>query len=447
MANNIGVKVPQLIMPKSGTDMTKWAVVACDQYTSQPEYWAKCEEIVGDAPSTLRLILPELYLDKEDEAERIEKINIEMEKYLNEGIVKNIGEGFMLVKRTVDGKTRTGLIMALDLECYDYSKGSSSLIRATEGTIVERIPPRLRIRQDAALELPHILVLIDDPERTVIEPLEAQYASKAPTYDFDLMQGGGHIKGIHINEKAAVDGVISALENLASQEAFEKKYGDKPLLLFAMGDGNHSFATAKANWEKVKATLTTDEEKASHNARYALVELENVHDDGIIFEPIHRILFNVDVSNTLAQLCGLLAAKNGGCKIYECACKEELDKTMSQIKTDSMHILPFSHEGGYGCFAVSEPSAQLAVGTLQNALDVLLKGEEYSSSTIDYVHGADVVYEISSRKSNLGFILPPMEKSELFPTVVYDGALPRKTFSMGEAHEKRYYLECKSIKN
>ncbi len=445
MANKIGVKVPNIVMPKAGTDMSKWAVVACDQYTSQPEYWKACEEYVGDAPSTLNLILPELYLESEDEEERIKNVNATMEQYIKDGTVEEIGEGFMLVKRTVDGKTRTGLVMALDLECYDYSKGSSSLIRATEGTIVERIPPRLRIRQDALLELPHILVLIDDPARTVIEPIAKKYEDTAPYYDFDLMQGGGHIKGTHIKAKADINSVITALENLASKEAFEAKYGNEPLLLFAMGDGNHSFATAKANWENVKKTLPC-QQRRSHPARYALIELENVHDEGIIFEPIHRILFNLDVKNTLSTLAGLLAASNGGCKIYECASKEELDSTIATLDA-SMHILPFSHENGYGCFAVSEPSAQLAVGTLQNALDILLKNADYAETTIDYVHGADVVYDISSRKGNLGFILPPMEKSELFPTVVYDGALPRKTFSMGEAHEKRFYLECKSIKN
>ena len=445
MANKIGVKVPSLVMPNSNVDMSKWAVVACDQYTSQPKYWEECEETVGNSPSTLNLILPELYLESEDEEERIKKVNATMEQYVNDGTVEDIGEGFMLVKRTVDNKTRTGLIMALDLECYDYSKGSSSLIRATEGTIVERIPPRLKIRQDALLELPHILVLIDDPNKTVIEPIAEKYADAAPYYDFDLMQSGGHIKGTHIKAKKDIDSIINALENLASQEAFEAKYGDKPLLLFAMGDGNHSFATAKANWENVKKTLPC-QQRRSHPARFALVELENVHDEGIVFEPIHRILFNLDVKNTLSTLLEALKASNGECTMYECATKEELDKTMVSLDS-SMHILPFSHEGGYGCFAVNKPSSQLAVGTLQNALDILLKSADFKNASIDYVHGADVVYDISSKPNNLGFILPKMEKSELFPTVIYDGALPRKTFSMGEAHEKRYYLECKRIKN
>ncbi|MBQ2661070.1 MAG: DUF1015 domain-containing protein [Clostridia bacterium] len=445
MANKIGVKIPNIVMPKKGTDMSKWAVVACDQYTSQPDYWEACETFVGSSPSTLNLILPELYLETPDEHERIERVNRTMESYVADGTVEEIGEGFMLVKRTVDNKTRVGLVMALDLECYDYSKGSSSLIRATEGTIVERIPPRLRIRKDALLELPHILVLIDDENRTVIEPIAKKYENADPYYDFELMQGGGHIKGTHISDKSDIESVILALEALADEDKFKAKYGDEPLLLFAMGDGNHSFATAKANWENVKATLS-DEEKENHPARFALVELENVHDEGIIFEPIHRILFNLDVKNTLSTLAGLLAATSGDVKIYEFEKLEECEKAMSE-KSKESHLLPFSHNGGFGFFEVKEPSAQLAVGTLQNALDILLKGADYKDTTIDYVHGADVVYDISSKPFNLGFILPPMEKSELFPTVIYDGALPRKTFSMGEAHEKRFYLECKSIKN
>ena len=292
-ANTIGVKVPELLLPRAGVDMTKWAVVACDQYTSQPDYWNETESIVGDAPSTLRIMLPELYLDKPDEAERIASINAHMKQYVETGILENKGEGFAYVLRTVEGRTRKGLIVALDLENYDYAKGSTTLIRATEGTIVERIPPRLRIRKDAPLEMPHILVLIDDPERTVIEPIGNALDKTEKLYDFDLMQNGGHVKGYLVNDEAQVKGVIAALEALIDKDAYAAKYNtDQAPLLFAMGDGNHSFATAKANWERVKAEegLTAKDE---HPARYCLVELENVHDEGIIFEPIHRVIFNV----------------------------------------------------------------------------------------------------------------------------------------------------------
>ena len=255
-ANKVGVKVPEILLPQKGTDMTKWAVVACDQYTSQPEYWAETERIVGDAPSTLRLMLPEMYLEKPGEAERIEKINATMKQYLDSGILENIGQGLMYVERRAGANTRHGLIVALDLECYDYTKGSTTLIRATEGTIVERIPPRLRIRKDAPVELPHILVLIDDPERTVIEPIGESVGDADKRYDFELMQNGGHIKGYFVKDEVRVGRAIRALEALADQARFNEKYGaDQPPLLFAMGDGNHSFATAKANWEAVKKTL------------------------------------------------------------------------------------------------------------------------------------------------------------------------------------------------
>ena len=214
-ANKVGVKVPEILLPQKGTDMTKWAVVACDQYTSQPEYWAETERIVGDAPSTLRLMLPEMYLEKPGEAERIEKINATMKQYLDSGILENIGQGLMYVERRAGANTRHGLIVALDLECYDYTKGSTTLIRATEGTIVERIPPRLRIRKDAPVELPHILVLIDDPERTVIEPIGESVGDADKRYDFELMQNGGHIKGYFVKDEARVGRAIRALEALA----------------------------------------------------------------------------------------------------------------------------------------------------------------------------------------------------------------------------------------
>lgn len=309
--NNIGICVPEIIFPSKDVDLTKWACVACDQYTSQPDYWNKVEEIVGDAPSTLRLMLPEIYLEKEGEAERIIAIRKAMNDYMANGIVENKGESFVFTRRTVDGKTRNGLVVALDLECYDYSKGSTTLIRATEGTIVERIPPRLKIREGAPLELPHILVLIDDENKTVIEPIASQLDKIEQLYDFDLMMGGGHAEGWLIKDEDMIAGIIKALSGLVDP----KKYGTEMApLLFAMGDGNHSFATAKANWEKLKANLT-EEERKNHPARYALVELENVHDDGIVFEPIHRVVFNVDSEAFLGKLMDKLAEQNGKCDI------------------------------------------------------------------------------------------------------------------------------------
>ena len=438
-ANNIGVRVPELLLPNKDVDMTKWAVVACDQFTSQPDYWNETEKIVGDAPSTLRIMLPELYLDKPDEAERIASINAHMKEYVEKGVLENKGEGFAYVVRSVDGKTRKGLIVALDLENYDYTKGSTTLIRATEGTIVERIPPRLRIRKDAPLEMPHILVLIDDPERTVIEPIGEKLDKTEKLYDFDLMQKGGHIKGYLVKDEGQIKGAIDALTALIDKDAYARKYNtDQAPLLFAMGDGNHSFATAKANWERIKAEkgLTAKDE---HPARYCLVELENVHDDGIVFEPIHRVIFNVG-DKAVEWISNKLTEQNGSCEVRNFNSMDELHKAMDG-KTG--HVIPFVNGKGVGCFYVEHHAAQLEVGTLQNALDILIK--ETAGATIDYIHGADVVMDLGTKEGNMGFLLPPMDKSAFFRTVIFDGALPRKTFSMGEANEKRYYLECRSI--
>ncbi len=436
--NDIGICVPELMMPGRDVELTKWACVACDQYTSQPDYWNKVEEIVGDAPSTLRLMLPEIYLEKEGEAERIAAIRKAMNDYMATGTLTNRGEGFVFTRRSVDGKTRNGLVVALDLECYDYSKGSTTLIRATEGTIVERIPPRLKIRDGAPLELPHILVLIDDEKKTVIEPIAEQLNKVEQLYDFELMMNGGHIEGWLINDEGMVRSIIDALTALVDPN----KYGtEMPPLLFAMGDGNHSFATAKANWEKLKAGLS-DEERENHPARYALVELENVHDDGIVFEPIHRVVFNVKIPEFIDALKAKLIEQNGDCEIefYDC------DNCMAKAQAaapDGAHIIPIIIKGRKGLIIVEHPAAQLEVGTLQNALDLLIK--QTQGASIDYIHGADVVNELGSKPGNIGFLLPPMQKSAFFRTVVFDGALPRKTFSMGEAHEKRYYLECRKI--
>lgn len=429
--NSIGVQVPEVMLPPKGTDMSKWAVVACDQFTSQKEYWEEARKIIGDAPSTLDIILPEAYLGAEDEPQRIQSIREKMSEYLQNGMLVKQPQGFVLVERNVSGNTRHGLIMALDLEKYDYSKGSGTLIRATEGTIVSRIPPRLRIREGASVELPHILVLIDDPEGTVIEPLVVKSASLPLLYDTDLMLGGGHISGRLVTEKQDIDSVLAALNKLAEPASFRKKYGDHPVLLFAMGDGNHSLATAKANWVKIKETLT-ETEIQDHPARYALVEVENVHDTGIVFEAIHRVVFNVDKNQFIDTLRKKLSEQNGSVTIQEEQAPAGGDK----------HIIPFFLGDVSGSFIVEKPAAQLAVGTLQNAIDETLKE---TGGDVDYIHGINVVKELAQKPDTVGFLLPDMAKSELFPTVVFDGALPRKTFSMGEASEKRYYMEARSL--
>ena len=425
-----GFHIPEIMLPKEGTDYFKWAVVACDQFTSEPEDWEKVEEIVGDAPSTLRLMLPELYLDKPGEAERIKDVRATMDKYLADGTLRTMEPGCMLIQRTAEGRTRLGLVIATDLEAYDFSKGSNSLTRATEGTVVERIPPRLRIRGDAPIEMPHILILIDDPDKTVIEPLVDQ--QREVIYDTDLMMDGGHITGSFIKEKD-LEGAKEALSKLYDKA--EKKYGKGHVIFQAMGDGNHSLATAKTAWENIKKTLSP-EEIETHPARYALCEIENIHDDGIVFEPIHRVIF-ASKGQTGMQLVeetvALLDKANG---------KAYLAEAGAPVPEGAFGI-PYVTGAGRGLIIIEKPSNKLEVGCLQHVLDIMVK--ENKDCDIDYIHGTAAVEKLSARDGNAGFFLPPMDKFMLFPAVAADGALPRKTFSMGEANEKRYYIESRYI--
>jgi len=433
---DIGVQVGQVFLPNPGIDLKKWAVIACDQFTSQPEYWQNVKDLVGDSPSTLNLILPEVMLGTPEETARIQSSQAAMKAYLSQGLLEP-HQGLIYVERSVDGRTRRGLMLALDLDQYDFNKGSQSLIRATEGTILERLPPRIRIREGASLEVPHILVLIDDPQRTVIEPLASQRGNLQPLYATDLMLGSGHVDGYLVKEARHEAQVISALRALADPAHFYAKYGIAPnqgVLLFAMGDGNHSLATAKSIWEKIKKQVGPD-----HPARYALVEVENVHDEGLNFEPIHRVLFGVK-----ANLQAALKAFFG-----DRASLQPVDSPQSMISAVKQQPQPGSQSIGLvsnqGCFILSvrRPSSNLPVGTLQAFLDDW--GRQGGFQSIDYVHGEQVVVELGALSGNLGFYLPAMDKSDLFKTVILDGALPRKTFSMGEAHEKRFYMESRRI--
>ncbi len=420
--NDIGIQIPEVYLPKAGTDLKKWAVIACDQFTSEPEYWHDVEKIVGGAPSTLNLTFPEVHLEKPGEEERIQSIQAAMQKYMDEGILQP-REGLVYVERAVGGKTR---------------KGSSSLIRATEGTIVDRLPPRIKIRQGAAMELPHILVLIDDPNRTVIEPLSAAKSNLEKLYDFDLMLDSGHLAGYAVSADFE-NQVVEALRGLAKPETFAAKYGigkDEPVLLFAMGDGNHSLATAKAIWEKVKPQVGMD-----HPSRYALVEIENVHDEGLEFEPIHRVLFGLK-----KDLFAELRQTFGENFIYtEVADGKEMTQRVDSAQggNQAIGLVVSGRASGFGVIEIAHASSNLAVGTIQAFLDAFLK--DGGAEKIDYVHGADVVERLALQAGNAGFYLAGMNKSELFKTVILDGALPRKTFSMGEAREKRFYMEARKI--
>jgi hypothetical protein len=360
-----------------------------------------------------------------------------MQTYLDKGTLQP-REGLIYVERSVAGKTRKGIVLCLDLEKYDYTKGSTSLIRATEGTIVERLPPRMKIRQGAALELPHILVLIDDPTRTVIEPLAQAKAGLESLYDFELMLGSGHLRGYAVS--AALEAqIVAALRRLAQPEVFAAKYSigmDKPVLLFAMGDGNHSLATAKAVWEKMKPQVGLN-----HPARYALVEIENVHDEGLEFEPIHRVLFGVK-KNIFAAMQGYFGDHLSHTAVDSAQKMVELVDRAGGTK-QAIGIIGAATQPTYGVIEISHPSSNLPVGTLQPFLDEFLK--EGGAEKIDYLHGQEVVCQLGAQPGNAGFYVPGMDKSELFKTVILDGALPRKTFSMGEAKEKRFYMEARKI--
>lgn len=431
----IGLQTPDILLPAAGVNLSQWAVIACDQFTSQPEYWQKVEEIVNGAPSTLRLILPEVYLGTKEEERLTIKTQQAMRDYLAQNLLTAY-TGLILVERTVNGKTRLGLMAALDLEQYDFNPGSQSLIRATEGTILERLPPRIKIREGAVLEVPHILVLIDDPNKTVIEPLLSQRSRLKPLYDFELMLGSGHLRGYGVDEPALEQQVVAALEKLADPQAFAQKYGvgkDKGVLLFAVGDGNHSLATAKAIWEKIKPSAGMD-----HPARYALVELENLHDESLEFEPIHRVVFDVkeDVQAALKAYFG------AGYHYETCSHLSEMVDRIDR-RSGEGHSFGVITAGGVGVVHIDQPKLNLPVGTLQDFLDNWLK--KGGAGKIDYVHGKDVVEKLGSQPGNVGFYLPAMAKADLFKTVILDGALPRKTFSMGEAKDKRFYMECRRI--
>lgn len=394
-------------------DGEKYAVVACDQFTSEPAVWDETERIVGDAPSTLRFILPELYLS--ERKERIPGIHAEMDKAQSDGLFTEYPHAMIYLRRTQsDGTVREGLVGAIDLLDYDYRPGSKPPIRATEGTVLERVPPRVDIRRGAKIELPHVMLLLDDPDKTVIEPLADLVTDKAPLYDFDLMQGGGHVTG-YLLDRAKQKRVDDALDALTPDV-------DDPLI-FAVGDGNHSLAAAKAYFEELCDTL--GDEALSHPARYALVELVNLHSPALVFRPIYRAVFGADETDlTNALLSDVLAAS-----VFN-----------SDVKPTHLTVLT-----GKTPFEVTYPHGThpLDVGTLQSFLDRYAAA--HPGVTVDYIHGEEALASIVSERGAIGFLFPGMEKEQLFPAVSEKGALPRKTFSMGEARDKRYYLEARRI--
>ena len=400
------IKAPHILLPKKGTDMNAWAVIACDQFTSQMDYWEDVEKLVGDKPSTLRMMFPEAYLGKVNDEDFINKVNKNIQNYLDTGILEDQGECFILVDRkTSVVNRRLGLIIAIDLEDYTYEKGVKSLIRASEATIVERIPPRLKIRENAPVEMPHILFLFDDKKREIIEKLWEKRSEFEKVYDFDLNKDGGHITGYKVTDTAPI---IKQFESLLK--------ANNNGLLFIVGDGNHSLATAKAHWDKIKNNLT-EEERKYHPARYALVEALNIYDEGLIFEPIHRVVFNVDES----FLPGLRKALGGEYKSYAYSVfngKEEL-------------LMPKNGPEAYE--------------KVQAYVDAYLCTSKQAS--VDYIHDEDQTIEVAKNNpGSVAIIMPALTKGDIFDYIAKDKVLPRKAFSMGHATEKRYYLESQRIK-
>ena len=550
-----GLKPDDIYLPAEGIDLRRWAVVACDQYTSQPEYWRRVEAYVGAHPSTLHIVQPEI--DLERAGARIPAVHRAMREYLSNGtLVRAVRNGFTLTERTTASGARLGLVAAVDLEEYDFTSGSGAMIRATEGTIRERIPPRLRIREGAPLECPHVMLLLDDPAHTVIEPLHARLRETAPLCDFELMENGGRLRvwGVEGNALAPVSDALSAL--------WEKSDG----FLYAVGDGNHSLATAKARWDALKPALSPGEAQ-THPARYALAEIVNLHSPALAFEPIHRVLFGADMEDLVSAYrahlasrgmkltaveplssrasgtkpvdpssfpasgtkpvdpssscacgtkpaepssscaCGTKPAEpSSSCacgmkpvepssfpasgmkpaepssfpasgtkpaepssfpvsrtKLVEpsssCACGMKPVEPSSSCACGMKPVEPSSSACGItptdeaeltfvsgnarASYRVENPENPLPVAVLQPFLDEYLRS--HPAARIDYVHGAAAVESLCQTPHTTGVLLPAINKSALFPAVRQGGALPRKTFSMGEPDEKRYYMECRKI--
>ena len=399
MKYNHSFSPADILLPKS--DFESWATIACDQYTSEPEYWENAKTAAGDKPSALNIILPEVYLSK-DNSERINQINCNMQEYLDNNIFNEYSNALIYVVRTEpDGRERFGLVGKIDLECYDYRSGSNAEIRATEQTVLSRIPPRVEIRKDAPLELPHVMLLFDDVENTIFENCWHNQSNFKKVYDFDLMCGGGHIDGYLLDEETK-HAILSQLETLK-----QKNNG----FLFCVGDGNHSLATAKECYNQ----------NPTEKSRYALAEIVNIHDNALDFEPIYRVVFNVDPEALL----------------------DEFVNTVGESNEKDGQLFTFVY-GDKVSKKWMKPTSKLAVGTLQTFLDNYVK--EHPESEIDYIHGEESLAKLAARENTIGFLFSGMQKYELFDAVRTDGSLPRKTFSMGHADDKRFYIEARKIK-
>ena len=396
-----------ILLPETVTD--KWSVVACDQFTARRDYWDRVDKAVGDAPSTLRMILPEAYLGLDGEAERAAAIHSAMERYLTGGVFRTVPDSFVYVERGTSAGVRRGLVGAIDLESYDFDPASSAPVRASENTVVSRLPARVEVRRRAALELPHIMALIEDPEKTVIEPLSEKAASMSLLYDVELMEGGGHITGRRVSG-ADADAVSRALNAL---------FGSKPVQII-VGDGNHSLAAAKRYWDEIKPSIP-EGERASHPARFALAEVNNVYDEAIRFEAIHRVVFGCGGMRFVERFSALAAKTQG----------------------NTEYAVRWACGGFEGETKVRAQSVGGLIAAVQEMLD---SAAAETGGDIDYIHGEDAARDLARSPENACFLLPAMGKGDFFATVEKGGLFPKKSFSIGHAEDKRYYMECRKIR-
>ena len=438
---DFGLRIPEILLPKN-IDVSSWSVIACDQYTQDLDYWKRAESCAAGKPSTLNLILPEVYLGSPDKAQRIEKIRQSMKEYIEGGVFDTARKSMIYIERkTAFGRMRRGLVTQIDLETYEWKPFSKANIRATEATIVERIPPRMEIRRGAPLELPHIMLLVDDKDDLLIGGTGKAVRGKTPLYDGSLMCNGGSITGWAVESEAEIEGVTAAVNKIADAN----RAADGSTFLFAVGDGNHSLATAKAVWDEYKEKLVAegaDEEALRDCAvRYALVEIVNIYDTGLTFEPIHRVIFDCDVKSLILYLADKLegtVSEAGSAAELEAAVKASTASFGFAYKSDDAEKYVLLKTG----------IKELAVARLQPEIDAFLKSAtriDGKAPEIDYIHGSDEVLKLGERENAVGILLPPIAKDSFFETINGHGPLPRKSFSMGEADEKRFYLECRKL--
>ena len=441
--DDIALGVPKILLPRPEIDCEKWAVIACDQYVHDRAYWAEVKRMVGHEPSTLELIYPEVYLSDEGHDARVARVHNNMKRFVADGVFRDGLEGFLLVDRVLpSGKSRKGLVVALDLEHYDSRSASKTLIRATEGTYPKNLEARLELRGNASLECPHILVLIDDPNREIIEPL---FEEGHPTIaDFELMMSGGRIAYRLIHRKADLARIAQKLAGRIAPDYIREKYGvESETLLYAMGDGNHSFAAAQKAWQRIKSTLGNGHGAARHPARYAMVELINLHDDAIDIEPIHRLITRVDPVAACDAMVALLNASGARARLEAVASPEARDRRLTELASESAHGLPYRAAGGSGILAIEKPSQRTIPETMEAALDLFTRA--HPEAEVGFIHGAEVIDDLGHRPDALGFYLPPISKDSVFESIVRYGAYPRKSISIGRADEKRYYMECRAL--